>query len=506
MPVTADINLSGFQPCDIRGVYGNDYRAQVSLAHAFLIGRAIAEAAQAGQRVLIAGDGRASTPGLLAALAAGLGPVALSFGPELPTPLAYFIKTRLKIHASAIVTASHNPARFNGIKVQIGSNPPTPELIGRIRDYVQTHAADRHLMPKRSALAGDPRGAELWAAYKQHLLAVFSRTKGMVLAIDCMHGCWAGKAREALTEAGFQVTALRDGILPDFGGESPDPAVDANLATLSARMRSGGFGFGAALDGDGDRVRFLDEKGCAVDNGAMLVLLAGHLICGGRAGQRRTVVYDQKMRLAVVETLRQAGAVPVLEKSGHTFMRTRMLAEDALLGGETSGHFFWGGEGFYPVPAGDCALFAVFVVAEMLSRAGRPLSALAASVPPSPFYTGDIRGLRYAGDRAELLAGLATAARERGPQELRLDTSDGVRLERAGAFLHLRASVTEADMLTAALDALDARSLTAMSELLAALLPPAAAAIAAAVSARVTDRLMAFSKPSRQGDGILPSP
>lgn len=482
MTVTTEINLSGFQPCDVRGSYGTDYRAEISPAHAFLIGRAIAEMVSGGQRVMIAGDGRRSTPALLTALAAGLGPVALNFGPNIATPLAYFIKYRSRIYASAIVTGSHLGAAQNGIKLQIGPNPPTPELLGRIRDYVQAHASDRHTAPAHMSTSVDPRGPALWASYKEHFIATFGRTGGATIALDCMNGCYAGRAREALTDAKFQVTALRDELLPDFGKATPDPSVEANLAQLRERVRAGGFNFGAALDGDGDRVCFVDETGRAVDNGTMLVLLTRYLLGGIRAAGRRGVIYDQKTRLAVVAALRQANASPVVERSGHSFMRTRMLMENAILGGETSGHYFWNVPAFYPVPAGDCGLFTVFAVADLLRRAGPTLSELAATVPASPFYTGDIRGLRYAGDRSALLQQIAESARA---QNLTVDTTDGVRLERPGAFVHLRASVTESDMLTAACDATDAAGLTAMGGLVCDLLPPAAKAIGTAIRARV---------------------
>jgi phosphomannomutase len=278
--------------------------------------------------------------------------------------------------------------------------------------------------------------------------------------------------------------ALRDERLGDFGGATPDPAVDRHLAELGTALRGGGFAFGAALDGDGDRVRFADETGRPLDNGTVLALLGHHLLDCGATTAGAAVVYDQKTRLAVVGDLQQAGLRPVRERSGHSFMRARMLAEQAVLGGENSGHFFWGLPDLYPVAAGDCGLFAVFALAGLLRRAGRPLSELAARVPGSPFYTGDIRGLRYAGDREALLATVAGAARRAG---LAVDTADGVRLERPGAFAHLRASVTEADMLTAALDALDAGGLQAMAEELEAVLPADAHEIAAAVRQRVAD-------------------
>jgi len=121
-------------------------------------------------------------------------------------------------------------------------------------------------------------------------------------------------------------------------------------------------------------------------------------------------------------------------------------------------------------------------MAGLVAETEMPLADLAATVPASPFYTGDIRGLDYDGDRAELLAQVAESARRAG---MAVDTSDGVRLERPGAFAQLRASVTEADMFTAALDALDRDSLLAMAAALESVLPPAARHLAEPVRRRV---------------------
>lgn len=483
--MAATLNLDGFQPCDFRGVFGADCAAQVSTLHAFRIGRAVAAELPAGAQVLVSGDGRDSTPALLAALTAGLGPTAVVLGTRLPTPLGYLAKQQLGLYASAIVTASHNPAKYNGIKLQIGPLPITPELMARIRDRTAQDTAGPADLPPANAVPAPGADADTaWNAYVGHLTRTFagqSRSRPRV-AIDCMHGCYSGRGPEALTATGLKICALRNDLRGDFGGITPDPAVDANLAELCATVRTGGFAFGAAVDGDGDRARFVDEAGHLVDNGTMLTLLVRRLLATGRAGNRRVVVYDQKTRLAVVDALRRAGAQPLREKSGHTFMRARLLAENAIMGGENSGHFFWGIDDLYPVLAGDCGLFAVAAVADMLRASGQPLSELAATVAGSPFYTGDIRGLRYAGDRAAMLAAVAARARKAGHQ---LDTTDGVRLDTPAAFAHLRASVTESEMLTAAFDALDAESLRTMADTVCALLPADAAGIKDGIRTRV---------------------
>ena len=479
----SSMNLTGFQPCDVRGEYGEGPQAQISPVHARLIGRAMASLVPAGERLLLAGDGRTSTPALIAALSGGYARDCLNLGAAIPTPLAYFAKHLYRIHSSAIVTASHNPPRFNGIKVQIGDLPAQPELIRRIRDNLALLNAGRPGADDAQAAQTNTDEREAcWTAYKQHVKATFPRAKGRRVAVDCMHGCYSGRAGELLEELGYAVTSLRDTLTGDFNGITPDPSEDRNLAELRGVVAAGGFAFGAALDGDGDRVRFVDERGQPIDNGAMLVLLVRYLMGSDRTGGRSKVVYDQKTRLAVVRALRVAGAQPVMEKSGHTFIRTHMLREEALFGGEVSGHFFWGAREFYPVAAGDCGLFTMVAVGDMLDRAGQPLSALARSVPESPCYTGDIRGLRYAGDRVKLLDALAASV---DPARYQVSRADGVRIETPEAFAHLRASVTESDMLTAAFDAVDRPALVAMAELVARQLPSDARIVAEGILSRI---------------------
>lgn len=484
------MNLSAFQPCDIRGLYGETADAQIGPRLACLVGRSLRNRTPDGQTILIAGDGRDTTPRLLAALEAGIGEGCVNLGARIPTPVTYQAKQRMGAHTAVLVTASHNPPQFNGFKIQIGDAPVTPRQIEAVRDDV---AAMEDVAcgegDEDASIGAVEEGArrlrETWLAYLETLQREFEPGGGRRLAVDCMHGCYAGYAASALLRTGYTVDLLRSTVRGDFGGCTPDPAVDANLLELSELVRDGDFEFGVALDGDGDRARFLDERGALVENGTILVLLARYLLASGRAGNRTTVVYDQKMRLAVVKALREAGADPVSEKSGHAFIRARILRENALMGGEKSGHFFWGGKRLYPVDAGDCGLFAVFAVDAVLRHYGRPLSELAATVQASPFYTGDIRGLSYSGDRAELLSRLAAAV-DRSVNAV--STEDGVRIERDDAFAHVRASVTETGKLTAALDAADWTSLSAMTDLVVEALPPDAQEVAETIRKRI-DRL-----------------
>lgn len=478
------INLEGFQPCDIRGLYGETAEAQISPLHAFLIGKALRQILPEGKQVLLAGDGRDSTPRLMRALEQGIGLFVRNLGNRLPTPSAYLGKKILNSHTLAVVTASHNPSTFNGIKIQVGDWPITPELLKSISDEVAASKEQEYIEDvDRSIPESVAKDRErIWKAYKAAVAKAFPRFQELPIVVDCMHGCYSSYARELLTEMGFLPTMLRDRLSTDFFGIEPDPARDRNIQQLAKTVGQGDFAFGVALDGDGDRARFVDETGRPLDNATMLVLLVQYALEFDQQNPLRKVVYDQKLRLAAIHALREIGANPVMEKSGHAFIRTRMLKEDALFGGEISGHFFWGADTAYPVAAGDCGLFAACAVGDLLRRKGKRLSELASRVAASPCYTGDIRGLRVAGNREELLSEMAAKV-DRSIYEVFL--TDGMRLETPDSFAHIRPSVTESDMLTAVFDAMNARKLQRIAEDTICLFPKDALSLSEPIRQRI---------------------
>jgi hypothetical protein len=141
------LNLNGFQACDVRGAYGNSDSAEVSPLLAYLIGRSLARHVPAAAAVQLSGDGRASTPALLAALATGLNRPYLNLGAGVPTPLAYVARQMRQVHTTAIVTASHNPPAINGIKQQPPITPPGPAC--RSRSPYQPSTTRRGKVPGR---------------------------------------------------------------------------------------------------------------------------------------------------------------------------------------------------------------------------------------------------------------------------------------------------------------------------------------------------------------------
>lgn len=475
------MNLSAFQACDIRGVFGDDLSTPISPGLAHLVGQAIAEETPPNQKIVLGGDGRTSTPLLLSGLRKGIGRPCIDLGYGIPTPLLYVAREIHSAYTSIMVTASHNPPQYNGLKIQIGPRPVTPERLERIRQRTKSLPPPPLALPLHAV---NPPGESLEArsVYCSDIYHRFPEAEGRIIAIDCMHGCMSSFASEALGAHGYQVTAIRNTQAGDFHGLTPDPSTDQNLTELMETVRTSGAQFGAALDGDGDRVRFVDETGTLLDNGAALVLFSKFPPNPDTPHSGKVIVYDQKMRLSVLGALRQSGLSPLRERSGHTFIRSRVLDEDAMMGGEVSGHLFWG-KGRHLVRAGDCGLYSIFAMGELLRNQRVKLSELAAEVPPSPYYTGDIRDLCCVGNREEWLEKLAKSLRN---NQVNIDTTDGIRIDTKDTFFHIRPSVTEQDKLTAVLDADKPETLLEISGLVLANLPHGSDSIQEKMKERTT--------------------
>jgi phosphomannomutase/phosphoglucomutase len=414
--------MSVFKACDIRGIYPDELDEPLYFDLGRAIGTLLRERAEA-PHVLVAGDVRASTPALCASVIEGLvsaGCRVADLG-AVPTPIAYFAARRHHPDGLAIVTASHNPPEHNGLKLCLGPMPVTPDDMARLE---QTVASQRFAKGSghvgRLSVEGD---------YLDFLAAAVRPGQGLRLVLDCGNGTSSCLAPRALRMLGCDVVELfctPDGTFPN---RSPNPSLPENLTALCQRVREEGAALGVALDGDGDRLAIVDDAGRPLTGDQAIILLARHVVGADGAGQK--VVCDLKCSQAVLESIESCGAAPLLERSGHAFIKTRMVAEDARFGGELSGHFF-----YRELAGGDDALYSILRVAELVNDASAPLSALVDALPPYAI-TPDIRIPSAADDGPACLGHLAAAAEG---NVLRLD---GVRVAYPDGWALARCSVTE---------------------------------------------------------------
>jgi phosphomannomutase/phosphoglucomutase len=414
--------VSIYKACDIRGVYPTelDERLYADLGRA--LGTLLRPRSER-PRVLVGGDVRPSTPALCTAFVEGLlatGCCVADLG-IVPTPLVYFAARRLRPDGLAIVTASHNPPKHNGLKLCLGPLPLTP---AEMELFQQTVAARRFVSGRGSV---EPVFVE--ADYLAFLGSSVPPLDGLRLVLDCGNGTFSDLAPRVLRGLGADVVELfctPDGTFPN---RPPNPSVPENLTALCQRVRESHARLGVALDGDGDRLAIVDDLGRPLTGDQAIILLARHIL--GTAGAGEKVVCDLKCSQAVLEAVESCGATPLLERSGHTFIKTRMITEDARFGGELSGHFF-----YRELDGGDDGLYSILRVAELVRDAAQPLSALVDALPHYAI-TPDIRVPYNADDGPTRLEALASAADGR---VLRLD---GVRVTYPDGWALARCSVTE---------------------------------------------------------------
>lgn len=430
--------MSIFKDCDIRGIYELEFNE----TDAFLIGRAIADCNR-GKVLVVGGDVRISTPVLKEKLISGLlqsGAVVWDIG-MVPTPAFYYAIKKLNADGGIQVTASHNPAQYNGFKLMFGEMPIAPEDIYRIEAAVK----EGDFLEKEGVL----KRAVIEDAYAEDIL---SRTQGChkKIVLDCCNGAMSEIAPKVMRKLGYEVVPLYCEFDGRFPNRDPNPAVYSNLTDLCEKVKECGADFGAAFDGDGDRVVFVDDLGRVVTSEQSFVLFIYKYL----NREASSVVYDQKSSSIVKSAILKMGGIPRMERSGHAFIKRNFLKNHSALAGEISGHFFFRELGY------DDGLYATAVMGEILNGSEKKFSDLVNEIPRT-IITPDIRFFcPYDHQDAVLLK-----IREFG-KDYEISELDGVRVQFQDGWLLVRKSVTEEGMTIR----IEADNLDAMSRIKSQLL------------------------------------
>ena len=422
------MNTEAFKDCDIRGTTPDQVNEDIFARVGRAFGRLLASD-KSGSTLVIGGDGRHSTPELIQATIRGLSgsPVEiLDLGARVPTPVVYWAKEHLGAQASMIITASHNPPHWNGLKVMRGPMPPRPEDI----QYLAERAGESDVIP--SAAAARNRTVEaIVKDYMQALIDGFGsqRLDGLKVVTDPGNGCMSGVASTVLGDLGAEVIALHDRIDPDFSERNPDCAVPENLATLIRTVRDAAADFGVGFDGDGDRLAVVDDTGRLLGSERLAMLLFQGAV---PLGKDDTVILDNKCSMHLDRAIAAQGATAVRCKSGHAYMKRMVLESGAVAGVELSGHIF-----LRSVNGRDDPLYTTLLLAGWLSRQDRPMSTFVDAMPKM-FMTNDIRIEMKKADIDSLLAACAE-----GLDGAEVQKIDGVRLIWPEGWLLVRRSITE---------------------------------------------------------------
>lgn len=431
--------MSIFKAYDIRGVYGEELTAEAGRR----IGRAVAS--WLGARELAVGrDARPSSPELSSALIEGIrdaGVAVVDLG-LVSTPMLYFAVDALELSGGVMVTASHNPARYNGLKV--------------CREHAIPVGGDSGLQ-EIAALAGEsapprtPRGAlrseDVRAGYVRHVRSVGGRCPRLRVAIDCGNGMASVGLEPLLAELPLETERLYfepDGTFPNH---EADPLKPENLRDVIAAVRRTGADFGVAFDGDADRAMFVDEHGEPIGADLMTGLLARAVLRRHGGGR---VLYDLRSSRATAEAITEAGGTPEMCRVGHAFIKAQMRASGAVFAGELSGHFYFR---FSPNLVHDDGIAAFVALLDVLAEADAPLSAL---IAPLRRYAASGEINRRVADLPGLLAALE--ADHTGRAEI--GKLDGLRVRYPDWWFNVRGSNTE-PVVRLNLEAADAAAMAA---------------------------------------------
>lgn len=357
--------MSIFRAYDIRGVYpkelNEDLAYQIGLAFGKLLGKGT---------VAVGMDARKSGPSLKANLTKALlkmGINVMDIG-MVPTPLLYFAVTYKKLDAGVMVSGSHNPKEYNGVKL-CGRNALCFSYETGIREI--ENLVKKGVEPKN--LEGRLIKKNIERDYINFVLRKTKLRKPLRVVIDAGNGSAGMVSTKLFRRLGCEVIELYCEPNGDFPNHHPDPLVKETLKDLQRKVSEEKADLGVAFDGDGDRVSFVNEKGELIPDNKTFALLIENILENNPGGK---ILYEVLCSKLVEDTIKRMGGIPVLSRVGHSYIQKTMVDENCLLGGETSGHYYFKENFNY-----DDGVFAAAKLAELVSRSGKPLSELGRDLP-----------------------------------------------------------------------------------------------------------------------------
>lgn len=378
--------------------------------------------------VVVARDGRLSGPDLIKALSTGIqstGVNVIDIG-MVPTPVLYFATYHLNTGTGIMVTGSHNPPEYNGLKMVVGGDA----LFGDGITALHTRLVEDNL--HTADTAGSLESQDILQDYLDRILGDVKLARPMSIAYDCGNGVAGAAAPQMFDALGCNSSSLFTEVDGNFPNHHPDPAKLENLEDLIAVVKENKHEVGLAFDGDGDRVGVVDDQGNVIWPDRQMVMFARDVL-ERNPGAR--IIYDVKCSKVLPAAIKEAGGEPDMWKTGHSFIKARIKETGALLGGEMSGHMFFK-ERWYGF---DDALYAAARLLEILSKTDRPASEIFGEIPNS-INTPELNvTLDRDGAQHEFVEKFVSGANFEGAT---LTTIDGVRADYPDGWGLLRASNT----------------------------------------------------------------
>ena len=420
---------------DIRGIIGETLGADDARAIGRSFGSMLAEAG--GRKVAVGYDGRVSSPMLEHALveglnASGMDVVRIGMG---PTPMLYYAEASAEdVDGGIEITGSHNPANYNGFKMVFQGRP--------------FFGADIQELGRRSSAgewvdgSGSVEDRDVIDAYIERMLEALdgidpASLAGLKVGWDAGNGA-AGPALEKLAARlpGEHHLLFTD-VDGEFPNHHPDPTVEENLADLRNLVAEKSLDFGVAFDGDGDRIGAIDGEGRVIWGDQLLMVFAEDLLARRKGA---TIIADVKASRALFDHVAAHGGEPLMWKTGHSLIKSKMKETGSPLAGEMSGHVFFADE-YYGY---DDALYAGVRLIAAAARLGKSVTELRSAMPPM-INTPE---MRFQVDESRKFAAIGEIAGRVAASDALADTTDGVRVTTDDGWWLLRASNTQ-DVLVA---------------------------------------------------------
>lgn len=409
-----------FKAYDIRGIYGETLTDD----QAFKIGRAI-QSFLGCKRVVIGRDMRPHSKPLFDALSRGLtlqGADVIDLG-LCSTPMSYFANKSLGADASIMITASHNPAPWNGFKICRAGAIPLSGASG-ILD-IERMVQENDFSPAATA-PGTIQSYDICPEYASHFRAFADIQSPLHILADYANAMGIYEA-EVFKGLSLDITPLFATLDGTFPNHEANPLNTSTLAAAQAAVRAGHYDFGACFDGDADRVGFLDETGAIIPMDMITALIAKIIL---KKNPGAHIFYDLRSSWAVREVILEAGGIPHKSRVGHAFIKAQMREQNALFAGELSGHYYFKENSF-----AESSALAVLYIANLLSQSDHSLSQLIAPIQRY-FASGEINSSVADADHVlEVLRARYADAR--------IETLDGLSFEYENWWFNVRRSNTE---------------------------------------------------------------
>ena len=422
--ILMNIPSSIFKAYDIRGIVKTELTPEIVK----LLGKAVgSESIEKGERGVVVGrDGRLSGPELSEALISGLiesGCHVVNIG-MVPSPVVYFATYTKQASSGVVITGSHNPAEYNGLKIMIAGETISAERIQALLTRINEN--------NFSSGSGTSTSINIDQNYIDTIKSDIKIEKELKIVIDCGNGVAGNIAPQLFEALGVKVTKLFCLVDGRFPNHHPNPSKPENLEDLIQEVKETGSDLGLAFDGDGDRLGLVDNNGQIIWADQQMMLYSKDVLSRNKGAK---IIFDVKCTSLLPKFISENGGVPIMSRTGHSFIKQKLKETKAELAGEMSGHIFFK-ERWYGF---DDALYTGARLLEIISKSDKTCSEIFAEMPVN-ISTPEINiNFEKHGQQFEAMEKLSTNINF---PSATINTIDGVRVDYENCWGLVRASNT----------------------------------------------------------------